>query len=294
MYIYTLARNCIQFVCSGNLFISLSYSGRRSIQEEMKPLDIKQDRSTPEPEPLPIDPLPFNFIEHGARYRRSYDNCEPNGRKYVLFILDTSGSIGHENFVKMTATLSLLVHKFCSPVKVAAMTFSHKHFLEFCFDCHRSDLNGRDAIRNAMKSIPYRGGSTHTGGATQCACDFMLTSECGLESVVSGDRCIDIVYITDGLSNGPISPCNVIDCFYNISQAQVKVIAIGITNRVRESELECIVTPADGAISANNVTNYLFQFDRFDMFEKVINDSINFLENTQYECLSIPAGFKEK
>ena len=280
---------CALETCS----LSLCYSGRRSVEEEIEPPDIKQDRSTPEPEPLPTDPLPFNFIEHGARYRRSYDNCQPNGRKYVLFILDTSGSIGRENFVKMTATLSLLVHKFCSPVQVAAMTFSDEHFLEFCFDCHGSDLDGRDDIRGAMKSIPYRSGWTHTGGATQCACDSMLTSECGLESVFSGDRCIDIVYITDGRSNGPISPCNAIDCFYEIPQAQVKVVAIGITNNVRQSELECIVTPPDGATSANHATNHLFQFEDFETFQQSINDGIALLDSqlVPFQCFSTPDGF---
>ena len=75
----------------------------------MKRPHINRRRSTAEPEPLPVDPTPFNFLEHGTRYRRQDTDCKPDGIQHILFVLDTSGSIGQANFNKVKEALSLLV-----------------------------------------------------------------------------------------------------------------------------------------------------------------------------------------
>ena len=86
--------------------------------------------------PLPVDPIPFDYNQHHARYRRRVPstNCEsPDSVQPVLFMLDTSGSIGCENFMSMIDAVSKLVQYFCCKTKVAMMVFNHDHFLEFCF-----------------------------------------------------------------------------------------------------------------------------------------------------------------
>jgi hypothetical protein len=264
--------------------------GRRSLEEEMKPPRRNKPHKSPEPKPLPIDPIPFNFAEHGARYKRSYhDNCQEDTH-YVLFILDTSASIGSSNFSRMTATLSRLVHQFCKPVKVAAMTFSDELYVEFCFNCFDNTCEGRRLLRDAMCNVPYRGGLTYTGAATRCACNTILTHECGfLDSDASGYRCLDIVYITDGQSNGPLDVCKEVDCFYNLPNVHIEVIAIGITN-YDEDEINCIGMPPgeDSATAADR----LFQFSDFDDFNNVIAHAEEYLfEISPLQCFSVPDGF---
>jgi hypothetical protein len=62
--------NALQ-VCSHKL------TGRRSVQEELKRPKSSRFQAKVEPELLSTDPIPFNMIEHAARYRRwSGDNCE--------------------------------------------------------------------------------------------------------------------------------------------------------------------------------------------------------------------------
>ena len=88
-----------------------------------------------------------------------------------LFVLDMS--VTDAEFHRMTGALSFLVALFCKPIKVAAMTFDHQFYIEFCFDCF---------------------------AAIDCVCSTLLKPICGLDPDAT---CIDIVFITDGKSNDP-------------------------------------------------------------------------------------------
>lgn len=133
------------------MFLIYNGIGKRSVREERRPR-IKQRRSTVEAEPLPIDPIPFNITEHGARYRRQ-SHCSPNSIQHILFVLDTSGSISVSEFNRVTAVLSDLVLFFCKPIKVAVMTFDHEYFVEFCFNCFDNTCGGRVETREAIQNI---------------------------------------------------------------------------------------------------------------------------------------------
>ena len=229
-------------------------------------------RSTAEPDPLPVKPIPFDIMQHSARYRRENGgvNCYPDGTRYVLFLLDTSGSIGEHNFNIMTSSLSTLVHYFCRRIKIAAMTFSHEHFIEFCFDCFDNDCRGRDNTRDAMNAIRYRGGRTHTGQATQCACDVMLSPECGFPNVteLSETICLDVIYITDGHSSRPQNVCEKVQCLYDLEELGVEltVYAFGVDN-YNITELRCISRYQHTGL----IRNTLFRLDSFAHFADAIN-----------------------
>ena len=145
-------------------------------------------------------------------------------------------------------------------------------------------------LRDAMCKIPYRSGWTLTGAATRCACNAILTHECGfLDSYASGYHCLDIVYITDGQSNGPLDVCKEVGCFYNLPNVHVEVIAIGIEN-YDEREINCIGTPPgkDSATAAD----HLFQFSDFDDFSSaIIHAEENIFVNSPLQCFSVPDVF---
>lgn len=199
-------------------------------------------------------PHPFNGNEHHTRFRRDVErNCGDGKIRYILFLLDTSGSIGEDTFTTVKTLLASLIPFFCKPVKVAVMTFNHEYKLEFCFDCFDNDCNGRKETKQAIKAIQYRGGLTYTGGATQCACDVLLDGDCGLPSDAS---CIDVVYITDGRSNDPqLRVCDRVQCLHN--RKVVNTYAIGIGN-VNQAELDCIAN-----VSSDS---RIFRYQDFDEF----------------------------
>ena len=221
-----------------------------------------------EPQPLPVNPLPFDYTKHHTRYRRQArsSNCEdPNSERHVLFMLDTSGSIGLNNFNNMTDLVSKLVHHFCRRTKIAMMMFNNKHYLDFCFDCFDNDCDGRRAARDRITSIPYRRGATHTASATQCACDNILTPSCGFETNATNEACLDVIYITDGHSNDPdLEVCDVVDCLYNKTNTDVTVYAFGIGDTVNETELNCITR-------SQSYRNVIFKVPDFQSFSAAVD-----------------------
>ena len=253
-------------------------AGQRSdYRQNYKEVKESQEKKRQLPPPLPVEPIPFDIIKHGARYRRqnseSNVNCYPNGTRHVLFLLDTSGSIGEYDFDIMTSALSTLVHYFCRRIKVAAMTFSDKHYIEFCFNCFDNDCSGRDNARDAMKDIPYRGGWTHTGQATQCACDVMLSNQCGFPTIIELNEpdaiCLDVIYVTDGLSNGPKNVCNAVECLYDLEDRGVEltVYAFGV-DEFSEEELRCITRLQNAVDHPHNI---IFKVQSFYAFANAIN-----------------------
>lgn len=231
--------------------------------------------------------IPFNFAEHGARYRRSNHDCEPDGIKYVLFVLDTSGSIGINTFNTMKERLSCLVPLFCDPIKVAVMTFNHEYYMEFCFDCY--DGNTCEDRRNAgtaIRNIIYRSGLTHTGGAMRCLDQDILSygsQLCGIEHDIN--NCFQIVFITDGGSNDPrLNVCDEVQHLH--LDSRVTVHAMGIGNNVNNAEINCI--------RGSNPASSYFYFNTFDEFNEKLNTLVTLLGRPEvgvdgvepYTCLT--------
>ena len=249
-----------------HIFPSAAFAGKRSVREELKRPINRKPRKASELD-LSAKPTPFNITEHGARYRRTA-RCGPYSQQYILFVLDTSGSVGRYEFERVTAVLSELFLFFCHPIKIAVMTYDHEYFVEFCFNCFDNTCGGRVGARQAMQKIDYgysRSGVryTHSAGAAQCVCDFMLSQTCGLP--VASD-CIDVVFITDGHSNDPkLNVCDEVACLHN--RYGVTTYAIGIGNAY-DPELECISNADRNSFHLFNFLN----FDKFVMtFDKLVN-----------------------
>jgi len=184
-------------------------------------------------------------------------------------MLDTSGSIGYVVFKKMVATLSDLIPLFCDNTKVAAMTFGSHVYHEFCFNCH-----DQATIRDAIKSIPYHHGWTHTGKAVKCACEEILTIPCGLPNRNDYQSCpapIDVIVITDGESNGPLDVCEEAKCLHQQTFYDVNTFTIGVGNYNQE-ELDCIVDQNDLNI------NHIFDMKDFYELEKFLKMVIQYLQ----------------
>lgn len=252
--------------------------GRRKRSSEFAVGSVPKNSDSSLPE-FKSHPQQFNMQKHGRRLRRQASpSCheDPSATKYVLFLLDTSGSIGENDFTKAKIALSNLIKLFCKPIQVAVLSFNHEYKLEFCFNCHENDNNGRYKTATAIRDIEYRSGFTHTGGAAKCVCDQVLHPSCGLPSKAD---CIDVVFITDGKSNDPSREiCNEVQCLHN--RKGVNTYAIGINN-YNEDELECIA-------KTSNLLN-IFKFRDFLAFaealkqleERLVNEA---LSEDPYAC----------
>ena len=87
----------------------------------------------------------------------------------------------------------------------------------------------------ATINAQYQSGSTKTGEAVKCVCDFLLDARCGTSTDLN---CLDVVLITDGQSNGALDPCNEVSCLTKLDG--VNTYAIGIGQNVKQTEIECL------------------------------------------------------
>lgn len=212
---------------------------RRSFQRMLNSKIDLEDATT---ETLQLDenstPEVFDIEGHLTDIRnRNYHRYKrgETKKRYVLLMLDTSGSIGKKNFELMTDTLSKLVPLFCGYTKFGIMTFGDKIQRDICFNCNQDD---RRKLMATISSISYRHGpSTRSGDAIRCACNKILQRTCGYYD--EDNALIDVIFITDGHSNSGENVCTATRCFNNFD-GKVGVVSIGVGDNVDFDELECI------------------------------------------------------
>ena len=251
------------------------YAGRnrRGIRTEIKPspIHINIHSSNAELEPEPDNPIPFDMLKHGHRYRRGYDR-ECRESQYILFVLDTSASISNDSFEMMTTAIGCLVPLFCNPIKVAVLTFARNFYMEFGFDCplfNGNTCQDRKNIAAAIAAINYRRGpATYTGGVIQCVDELLTNRQIANFNINEDTRCLDVVFITDGQSNGPLDVCHEMsDSRLLSSSLKIRVHAIGIDNNVNHSEIACLTT--------NEKHGYNLFFKDFNVFIAALNGIVD-------------------
>ncbi|CAI8058608.1 hypothetical protein GBAR_LOCUS31875 [Geodia barretti] len=165
------------------------------------------------------------------------------------------------------------------------MTFDHEYYVEFCFDDYGS--NRLLEAANDIRSIPYiREGQppgtrwTHTAGAAQCACEYMLnpTHDCLNDFA---PECVNVIFVTDGRANDPnLDVCTEIRCLHR--RRGVNTFAIGIGNR-DDLQLECM---REDDLELDEY--HLFNFETFAELEEQFNEiTRRFLANDGYVCADV-------
>lgn len=224
-------------------------------------------------------PIPFNMVEHGARLRRqgASSQCGDDDIQHILFVLDSSGSIGSTSYQRMKDAIGKLVPLFCSQIQTALVDFGTNINLEYCFDCFDNTYNGRTAAKNAISKAQYHNSMTNTGATAKCICDELLNSDCGISRT---PECLDVVFITDGQSNDPkYKICNEVKCLHQ--RTGISTYAIGINN-YKKAELDCI--------SHSSSLMNAFKYESFKDFEDSIEDIIRRLAanptiDGKYSCV---------
>ncbi|KAL7379726.1 hypothetical protein ABVT39_004851 [Epinephelus coioides] len=180
----------------------------------------------------------------------------------VVLLVDGSYSIGLQNFAKVRAFLEVLVNSFDigpNKVQLSLVQYSRDPHTEFALNTHH-DIN---AVVKAVRTFPYRGGSTNTGRAMTYVREKIFVPGRGARQNVPRV----MVLITDGKSSDSFK-----DASTNLRNIDVEIFAVGVKDAVR-SELEAIANePSD---------THVYEVEDFDAFQRISK------ELTQSICLRI-------
>ena len=196
------------------------------------------------------------------------------------------------DFQRMTTAIGDIVPLFCDNIKIAVVSYNEDINVEFCFGCYNlcsfesilagTCINQRTAVSNAIKNIQYREGLTSTGVATRCVSDQILNPSWGC-GVDTSSECVDVIFVTDGQSNGPLSypqTCEEITCLKNHPQwcGRVNTYAIAIGSGVNQAEVDCLTRHDEDSI---------YSVANFAEFEALVNRARMLLGDptTGYFCV---------
>ncbi|KAL7862063.1 hypothetical protein SRHO_G00135040 [Serrasalmus rhombeus] len=180
----------------------------------------------------------------------------------VVLLVDGSYSIGLANFAKVRSFLEVLVNSFDiapNKVQISLVQYSRDPHTEFALNKHHDS----SAVVKAIRTFPYRGGSTNTGKAMTYVREKIFVASRGARDNVPRV----MVLITDGKSSDSFK-----DPAANLRNADVEIFAVGVKDAVR-SELEAIANPP--------ADSHVFEVEDFDAFERISK------ELTQSICLRI-------
>ncbi|XP_048046488.1 collagen alpha-1(XII) chain isoform X4 [Megalobrama amblycephala] len=168
----------------------------------------------------------------------------------IVLLVDGSYSIGLANFAKVRAFLEVLVNSFDigpNKVQISLVQYSRDPHTEFALNKHHDIAT----VVKAVRTFPYRGGSTNTGKAMTYVREKIFISGRGARDNVPRV----MVLITDGKSSDSFK-----DPAKNLRDTDVEIFAVGVKDAVR-TELEAIANaPAD---------NHVFEVEDFDAFERI-------------------------
>ena len=193
-------------------------------------------------------------------------------RRYVLFILDSSGSIGSSEFTTMKEVLTNLLPLFCGNTLFGVMSYGSRLERDICFNCDQTD---RIKLYQALRSVVFHnGGTTRSGDAIQCACDYMLSRSCGYFN--EPNSITDVIFLTDGQSNSGADVCVATNCIAD----GVNVVSIGVGDRINYDELECIE-------GNNGAPGHIFDVSDITGLQTLQEEVVQYLRTKRVTCRSI-------
>ncbi|KAH9505738.1 Collagen alpha-4(VI) chain [Bulinus truncatus] len=178
----------------------------------------------------------------------------------VIFVVDSSGSIGPTNFKKQLSFIANIVASFnvgADDVRIGLVVFSTN--AEIWFDLRKySDLL---SLQKAILNVPYEGEATYTDKGLR------LISSADMFNKNKGGRnnAPDVVIVlTDGQST---NPTGTLTEAMKLKSQGVKMLSVGISSYIQKSEL----------LSLASSPEYFFEADDFDTLSSILG---GFVEKT--------------
>ena len=169
----------------------------------------------------------------------------------LIFVLDSSGSIGSSNFqLVRNFTANVVTHLDIGPDRnrVGLITFDFFATVRFSLNRYRTNTS----LLQAIATVPYNGGGTNTSdGLNTLIAQFSTTL--GARPRMDGIPRIAVV-VTDGRSN---SPSATIAAAKRVHASNILTYAVGVGSNLNMDELNAIATDPDSQyvrlLSAFNV-----------------------------------------
>ncbi|VDI82665.1 Hypothetical predicted protein [Mytilus galloprovincialis] len=156
--------------------------------------------------------------------------CACHDKVDLVFLVDSSGSVGHNNFIKVKNFVTSSVNRFIignRDTLVSVVTFASTPHTEFKLN----SLHDKLPLANAIHGIRYISGGTNTGEALKFVGSHIFQPS-------SGDRINArniLVVITDGQSNNHVATIAQANYLRNNN---ILIIAVGIGSGISKSELD--------------------------------------------------------
>ena len=182
-----------------------------------------------------------------------------NAKTDLVFALDSSGSVGRENFQKLLNFVISIIEEMniqSEGTRVGLMTFSSRAYISFPMNKYEH----LDQVKRAILTTPYRYGDTYTADALQLLREYFFTEFRGAREDVPDYA----IMITDGVSN--LRNGRTIPEAHRVQDEGIHIfsIGIGLTN------LEEIYAISSEPSSANT-----FLVKDFDELSKVGPDLVS-------------------
>ena len=185
--------------------------------------------------------------------------CDTAGlRLDLVFIIDSSGSIGSSNFNALKQSIENIVTPLTISrrgTRVAVVQFSTDVSLLFNLNAHEE----KESLLEAIRNIRYIGGFTDTAEALRLLRTSTLNELLGVRPV---EGIPVAILITDGQSNNPTD--TKLQALALRNSTEFEVFVVGIGNNVRKDELINIAGDPQSVIQIEN-----FNASEFDRFENL-------------------------
>lgn len=162
----------------------------------------------------------------------------------IVFLLDSSGSVGSANFQKQLDFVKKFANTFDigpNNVQIGVETFATTPHHQFFMNKYPT----KPTLLNAIGSVPYQSGSTHTDLALKYVMDNDFKPAAG-----DRDHVVNIlVVMTDGQSNDRQATTTQANKLHTMN---IKTFAIGIGSGINHAELEHIATDAKHVFTVSN------------------------------------------
>nr|XP_006120973.1 collagen alpha-6(VI) chain-like [Pelodiscus sinensis]XP_025039335.1 collagen alpha-6(VI) chain-like [Pelodiscus sinensis]XP_025039336.1 collagen alpha-6(VI) chain-like [Pelodiscus sinensis]XP_025039337.1 collagen alpha-6(VI) chain-like [Pelodiscus sinensis] len=168
----------------------------------------------------------------------------------IVFLVDTSTSIGPENFQKVKNFLYTLVSRLdvsSDQVRVGLAQYSDETFKEFLLN----QYSLKSDILEQIQNLPYRSGGSYTGSALDFVRTTYFTESAGSRALENVPQIV--ILVTDGESSDQIKiPAN------NLKARGISVYVVGI-NVQDVTELQ--------EIANKPLNKFLFNIDNYDVLQ---------------------------
>uniref|UniRef100_A0A8C4IQV2 Collagen alpha-1(XIV) chain n=1 Tax=Dicentrarchus labrax TaxID=13489 RepID=A0A8C4IQV2_DICLA len=192
--------------------------------------------------------------------------CKTSAISDIVILVDGSWSIGRINFRLVRTFLENLVRAFnveSDKTRIGLAQYSGDPRIEWHLNAHTS----KEAVIDAVKNLPYKGGNTLTGLALTFILENSFKPESGSRPGVPKIG----ILITDGKSQDDVIPPA-----QSLRDAGIEVFAIGVKN-ADENELKAIASPPEET-HVYNVADFSVMSDIVEGLTKTVCEQVEKLD----------------